>query len=160
MCTLAISALSNLLSANIDVGLKHCLSLGYHDDPALRTAFMQLLANILQHGARFGGLNAKRMSTASKAYLDCLTDGNLAFAVAVVEACPPQEVDEITLLLFRTFEARGTVLPLVKVLVEREVTQTSEFRSCVGLMIDHESELFRANSITTRILTIYAKTYG
>jgi hypothetical protein len=26
--------------------------------------------------------------------------------------------------------------------------------------IDHESELFRANSITTRILTVFAKTYG
>ena len=26
--------------------------------------------------------------------------------------------------------------------------------------LDHEAELFRANSITTRILTIFAKTYG
>lgn len=25
---------------------------------------------------------------------------------------------------------------------------------------DHESELFRANSITTRLLTAFAKTYG
>lgn len=124
--TLAIHALSNLLSANIDVGLKHCLSLGYHEDPALRTAFMQLLTNVLQQGARFGGLNAKRMSAASKPYLDCLTSGNMALAVALVEACPPGEIDEVSLLLFRSFEAKGSLLQLAKVLVEREVTQTSE----------------------------------
>jgi neurofibromin 1 len=117
--TLAIHALSNLLSANIDVGLKHCLSLGYHEDPALRTAFMQLLTNVLQQGARFGGLNAKRMSAASKPYLDCLTSGNMALAVALVEACPPGEIDEVSLLL-----------QLAKVLVEREVTQTSESARC------------------------------
>ncbi|KAK4687682.1 neurofibromin 1, partial [Tremellales sp. Uapishka_1] len=147
--TLAIMALSNLLAANVDVGLKHCLALSHHEDPALRTCFMQLLTNILQQGTRFNGLSATRSSSTPKLYLDCLTAPNLAFALAICESVPPGEVDEISLLLFRVFEAHGSLLALLKVLIEKEVAQTN-----------HESELFRANSITTRILTIFAKTYG
>jgi neurofibromin 1 len=162
--TLAILALSNLLSANIDVGLKHCLTLGYHEDPNLRTAFMQLLTNILQQGTRFNGLTAKHISSSPKPYLDLLTSQDLALALAICEGCPPAEVDEVSMLLFRVFEEKGNLLPLVKVLIEREVAQTSELMSLRWFAFtdsaDHESELFRANSITTRILTIFAKTYG
>ncbi|OXB36317.1 neurofibromin 1 [Cryptococcus neoformans] len=149
--TLAILALSNLLSANIDVGLKHCLALGYHEDPTLRTVFMQLLINILQQGTRFGGLAAKRISYAPKLYLEGLTNPNLALALAMVDVCPQTgaEVDELSTLLFRVFEGKGTLLGLMRVLIEREVTMTN-----------HESELFRANSITMRMITIFAKTYG
>ncbi|WWD06786.1 hypothetical protein V865_004881 [Kwoniella europaea PYCC6329] len=149
--TLAILALSNLLSANVDVGLKHCLSLGYHEDPILRTAFMQLITNTLQQGTRFGGLSGNRMSTSTKNYLDLLAGPNLAMALAMVDVCPQSgnEVDELSTLLFRVFEGKGALLGLMRALIEREVALTN-----------HESELFRANSITMRMLTIFAKTYG
>lgn len=54
---LAISALSNLLSANIDVGLKHSLVIGYHDDLDIRTAFVKVLCNILIQGTEFNNLS-------------------------------------------------------------------------------------------------------
>lgn len=54
---LAISALSNLLSANIDVGLKHSLSIGYHEDLDIRTAFVKVLCNILIQGSEFNNLS-------------------------------------------------------------------------------------------------------
>lgn len=54
---LAISALSNLLSANIDVGLKHSLGIGYHEDLDIRTAFVKVLCNILIQGAEFNNLS-------------------------------------------------------------------------------------------------------
>ncbi|KAK8844111.1 hypothetical protein IAR55_006905 [Kwoniella newhampshirensis] len=149
--TLAISVLSNLLSANIDVGLKHCLALGYHEDSSLRTVFMQLLTNILQQGTRFGGLVAKRTMSTPKLYLDSLTDPNMVLAIAMVDVCSQSgsEVDELSTLLFRVLESRGTLLGFMRALIEREVAMTN-----------HESELFRANSITMRMMTIFAKTYG
>ncbi|CAK9779949.1 putative ras GTPase activator [Cutaneotrichosporon oleaginosum] len=145
---LAILVLSNLLSANVDVGLKHCLSLAYHEDSTIRTAFMQLVSNILQQGTRFGGLAVKN-ATAPKGYFDALASPNLSLAVAICEVCPPNELDEMSSLLFRVFESKGNLLSLMKVLVERDVGLTS-----------HESELFRANSIMTRLMTTFAKTYG
>lgn len=54
---LAISILSNLLSANIDVGLKHSLSIGYHENVEIRTAFVKVLYNILVQGTEFNNLS-------------------------------------------------------------------------------------------------------
>lgn len=48
-----ILAMSNLLSANVDAGLKYCLAMGYHEDTRTRTAFMQVLTNILNQGTEF-----------------------------------------------------------------------------------------------------------
>ena len=57
MAELAITILSNLLSANIDVGLKHSLSIGYHDNPEIRTAFVRVLYNILLQWTEFNSLS-------------------------------------------------------------------------------------------------------
>jgi len=54
---LAITILSNLLSANIDVGLKHSLSIGYHENVEIRTAFVRVLYNILVQGTEFNNLS-------------------------------------------------------------------------------------------------------
>lgn len=79
---LAISALSNLLSANIDVGLKHSLSIGYNEDLAIRTAFVKVLCNILVQGAEFNNLS----DTAVYEKYDEL-----------LEVCAPFFVAEVTL---------------------------------------------------------------
>lgn len=57
-----ILCLSNLLSANVDVGLKYSLSMGYHHDIQMRSAFMQVLANILIQGTEFETLAESVMS--------------------------------------------------------------------------------------------------
>lgn len=54
---LTISALSNLLSANIDVGLKHALEMGYHENVQVRTAFLRVLCNVLSQEAEFERLS-------------------------------------------------------------------------------------------------------
>ncbi len=59
---LAITILSNLLSANIDVGLKHSLSIGYHENIEIRTAFVKVLCNILVQGTEFSTLSDKAVS--------------------------------------------------------------------------------------------------
>ena len=59
---LAITILSNLLSANIDVGLKHSLNIGYHDNVEIRTAFVKVLYNILIQGTEFSNLTDTAVS--------------------------------------------------------------------------------------------------
>jgi neurofibromin 1 len=59
---LAIIVLSNLLSANIDVGLKHSLNIGYHDNVEIRTAFVKVLYNILVQGTEFSNLTDSAVS--------------------------------------------------------------------------------------------------
>jgi neurofibromin 1 len=67
---LAITALSNLLSANIDVGLKHSLGIGYHEDLDIRTAFVKVLCNILIQGAEFNNLSDKAVNEKYDELLD------------------------------------------------------------------------------------------
>lgn len=126
---MALLVLSNLLAANIDVGLKHCLSMGYHEDPLYRSAFIQIMSNLLRNGARFGGLSGQKIARRPTPYLDVLVDDNLAFAVAICEVCPASEVDEMLALLFRSLEAKGVLLSLIKVMIEKEVAQTSTPRN-------------------------------
>lgn len=67
---LAINILSNLLSANIDVGLKHSLSIGYHDNVEIRTAFVRVLYNILVQGTEFNNLSDTAVNEKYDEFLD------------------------------------------------------------------------------------------
>lgn len=67
---LAIAILSNLLSANIDVGLKHSLNLGYHENVEIRTAFIKVLYNILTQGTEFSNLTDSAISEKYEELLD------------------------------------------------------------------------------------------
>lgn len=55
---LAITGISNMLMANMDIGLKHCLIYGYHDDPRLRGTFLLIFTRVLRLGGRFDGLES------------------------------------------------------------------------------------------------------
>lgn len=59
---LVITILSNLLSANIDVGLKHSLNIGYHENVEIRAAFVRVLCNILTQGTEFSSLTDSAVS--------------------------------------------------------------------------------------------------
>jgi len=55
---LAIAGISNMLMANMDIGLKHCLVYGYHDDSRLRGTFLLIFTRVLRLGGRFDGLES------------------------------------------------------------------------------------------------------
>lgn len=65
-----ILALSNLLSANVDAGLKYSFSMGYHEDTRTRTAFMEILTNILNQGTEFETLAETGMTDRYEKLID------------------------------------------------------------------------------------------
>ncbi|KAL2170034.1 hypothetical protein VTG60DRAFT_5374 [Thermothelomyces hinnuleus] len=145
---LAITILSNLLSANIDVGLKHSLSIGYHESTDIRTAFVSVLYNILVQGTEFNNLSDAAVNEKYDKLLELLTsDPSLALAMSAV--CPSHEVDELTISLLNIFEARGASFVLLEALIKQEIEET-----------ENESELLRRTCVATKMLTIYAKWKG
>ena len=144
-----ILALSNLLSANIDCGLKYCLGVGYHEDPKTRTAFMQVLTNILTQGAEFEGLADTYVADRYQKMLDLLFESDLSITLALCEACPASDLDDLAALLLTLFESRNQTTTLLKMLIEREVART-----------ESAPNLFRRNSISTKLMTLYAKAHG
>lgn len=145
---LAITILSNLLSANIDVGLKHSLSIGYHENVEIRTAFVKVLYNILMQGTEFNNLSDTAVTEKYDELLDLLTaDTGLAAAISAV--CPSNEVDEVTISLLNIFETRGLSFTLLEALIKQEIEDT-----------ENESELLRRTCVATKMLSIYAKWKG
>lgn len=146
---LAIQALSNLLSANIDIGLRHCLTIGYHEDVLIRTAFVRVLCNVLaQQGTDFHNLSDAAMTEKYEILLDLLVT-DFTFTIALCDACPSSEVDELTISLMNIFDSRGLGFRLLQALIEHEVEET-----------ENEAELLRRNCVATKMLSIYAKWKG
>ncbi|CZT46168.1 related to NEUROFIBROMIN [Rhynchosporium secalis] len=145
---LAISALSNLLSANIDVGLKHSLGIGYHEDIDIRTAFVKVLCNILIQGAEFNNLSDSAVNERYDELLELLIN-DMSLTIALCDACPSMEVDEMTISLLNIFDSRGLAFVLLEALLEHEVEET-----------ENEAELLRRNCVATKMLSVYAKWKG
>lgn len=145
---LAITILSNLLSANIDVGLKHSLNIGYHENVEIRTAFVKVLHNILVQGAEFSNLSDAAVTEKYDELLELLTH-DTALAAAMSAYCPVQEVDELTMSLLSIYEARGRTFELMEALVRQEIEDT-----------ETESELLRRTCVATKILSVYARWKG
>lgn len=145
---LAITVLSNLLSANIDVGLKHSLSIGYHDNVEIRTAFVRVLYNILVQGTEFSNLTDSAVSEKYEELLELLTK-DLSLSVSMSAICPSTEVEEVAICLLTVFEQRGLTFELFEALIKQEVEET-----------ENESELLRRTCVPTKMLSVYAKWKG
>ncbi|RPA79455.1 hypothetical protein BJ508DRAFT_415934 [Ascobolus immersus RN42] len=148
MVDLTIVALSNLLSANVDVGLKHSLEIGYHQDVAIRTAFMHVLTNILTQGTEFGSLGDSAIAEKYERLVDLLIN-DFDFALAICDQCPSSEMDEMATALLNIFDSRGMAVTLLNALIEREVAKT-----------ESESVLLRRNCVATKMLSVFAKWKG
>ncbi|KAJ2986095.1 hypothetical protein NUW58_g5193 [Xylaria curta] len=145
---LAITILSNLLSANIDVGLKHSLSIGYHENIEIRTAFVKVLYNILVQGTEFSTLSDKAVTEKYNTLLQLLTQ-DMSLVIAISTACPSSEVEELTVSLLNIFESRGLAFELMEALIKQEIEDT-----------ENEAEILRRNCVATKMLSIYSKWKG
>ncbi|KAI1816647.1 GTPase [Poronia punctata] len=145
---LAITILSNLLSANIDVGLKHSLSIGYHENVEIRTAFVKVLYNILVQGTEFSTLSDKAVNEKYNALLQLLTQ-DMSLVTAISVACPSSEVEELTVSLLNIFESRGLTFELMEALIKQEIEDT-----------ENEAEILRRNCVATKMLSLYGKWKG
>lgn len=159
---LAITILSNLLSANIDVGLKHSLNIGYHDNVEIRTAFVRVLCNILAQGTEFNNLTDQAVSEKYDELLEvCVAPATAPFQLgniliyfqiltkdmslvtAMSAICPSNEVDELTIALLTIFERRGLSYNLLEILIKQEIEETGT-RNFPGLEVNFSDMVLTA----------------
>ncbi|KAI8994897.1 hypothetical protein BDB01DRAFT_714840 [Pilobolus umbonatus] len=142
----AINALSNLLSANVDSGLKGALAMGYHEDVRTRAAFLQVLTNILNQGAQFDTLAESIVFDRYEKLVDILVESDIEISLALCDSCAANGSGGIAKVLINCFESRNKIMTLLKAVIEREVNSTEQ-----------EATLFRGTTMSTRILSIYAR---
>ncbi|KAG8833280.1 Ras GTPase activating protein ira2 [Serendipita sp. 399] len=145
---LAIMGISNMLSANMDAGLKHCLSYGYHDDPKMRATFILIFTRVLRQGARFDGVETAPTQPRQRRLCEMVRN-DMLLAIAVCETTSVNEIDIMLPVMVNIFDTRSSLLALLKSLIDREVTRC-----------DNPTDLFRANTMCTRLLASVAKVHG
>ncbi|CEP19674.1 hypothetical protein [Parasitella parasitica] len=146
MKELTILAMSHMLNANVDAGLKYSLSMGYDDDQETRMAFMQVLTNILNQGTEFETLAESVMTDRYEKLIDMLVDADMEIVMSLCEVCPSADTTGVAEILLICFESRSKVMPLLKAVVQKEI-----------LLTEQEATLFRGTTMATRILSLFAK---
>ncbi|KAI9326596.1 hypothetical protein DFJ73DRAFT_766700 [Zopfochytrium polystomum] len=145
-----ILSLSNLLAANIEVGLKYSLSMGYHEDAKIRTSFMEVLTNLLESGAKeqFEGLGEEGqvLHRRYERLVDLVVNQDLTIALTLAEV---SDGDDVASVLISIFAAKGHVKRLLTAVIEHEVART-----------DYTQNLFRRNSMATRLLASFSRLCG
>ena len=146
-----ISGLSNLISANMDVGIRQTLSIAYSQDPMLRGVIINVLKNVLKVGSSGSLMKALQehefdpdakysvlfSALFEEPYLSISCLASIA-EFAVVE----EFVTDILELGYHT----GKVIPLLSYFVKLEVALTDDV-ACI----------FRRTSLTTRLLAMFSR---
>ncbi|XP_035742449.1 neurofibromin-like isoform X1 [Vespa mandarinia] len=148
-----IQVMSNLLSANIDSGLMHSISLGYNPDLQTRAAFMEVLTKILQQGTEFDNLAETVLADRFEQLVQLVTmisdKGELPIAMALANVVTTNQMDELARVFVTLFDAKHLLSPLLWNMFYREV----EVSDCM-------QTLFRGNSLGSKIMAFCFKIYG
>ncbi|KAJ2052417.1 hypothetical protein H4S04_001354 [Coemansia sp. S16] len=149
LLNITIKALTNMLAANLEIGLQYSLSIIYHEDTKLRALFTDMFTTILNQGIDIDSLGGDTPDHWKSRLIESLIDPGLKLLLGINEVCQVQDIDELGASLINIFESRHQT----KILFERIITVELE-------RTDSASELFRRNCLATRLLSYYAKLHG
>lgn len=128
-----IDAITNLIAANVDLGLPKALSMSLHHDPDLRVEFINSMERLLRRGAHINMLNVPKSPDTNAHLRNVLLDPNLRLAMVICKVCPVAEIDQVASVMLAYFESSGMALTmkLLKEAIELEVYQTGQ---CSGTL--------------------------
>ncbi|KAJ3452613.1 gtpase-activator protein for ras-like gtpases [Anaeramoeba flamelloides] len=147
---LTVIALSYMLHANVNVGLRHTLPMGYVKNLVTRSEFLDVFTNILKQGTEFGNLK-ETLEDKYRNLIEMILDKDLIVTKAICEIIKVTEMDLLAGILIRINRTRGSDIELLKFMIETEVNNNP---------IDQPSTLFRRNSFASKMMSAYSKTIG
>ncbi|CCE88740.1 Piso0_001519 [Millerozyma farinosa CBS 7064] len=138
-----LKSISNILQYDTDVGIQFVLPLGFHDNSKIRSIFLNVFANLLI--ARKKNKSKEELPDAT---LDELSDLDDIFSTAG-EVAALTEHNSLASSLFLFFAYTKKVDKLLQSLLKIEISKVSR-----------SSDIFRGNTLLTKLLSKFAKDYG
>ncbi|KAJ7094350.1 hypothetical protein C8R44DRAFT_384405 [Mycena epipterygia] len=146
---LVITGLSHLVGSNPEHGFKQCLPLAYDPDHRKRGIFANVFARVIGQGTKFDVEDRSTNPGRNNRLSELVKGSDMVLVMAICETCPPAEVEIMISVMLNLFDTRGSLMTLLKHMIDREVAHT-----------ESEAALFRSNSTCTRFLSAFAKVHG
>ncbi|KAJ7668141.1 hypothetical protein B0H17DRAFT_990194 [Mycena rosella] len=146
---LVITGLAHLVGSNSEHGFKQCLPLAYDPDNHKRGIFANVFARVIGQGTKFDVEDRVANPGRHSRLSELVKGSDMVLVMAICETCPPAEVEIMISVMLNLFDTRGSLMTLLKHMIDREVAHT-----------DSEAALFRSNSTCTRFLSAFAKVHG
>ncbi|PLW44676.1 hypothetical protein PCANC_12363 [Puccinia coronata f. sp. avenae] len=145
-----MNCLVKLMAANMNPAFRHFVNMFHHPDTRIKQANIQILWEVIKEG---GHLLPDLVKPVRASGLDKIVDmicrPDLTLALAMCKICGSADFEEMTEVILNIFDHRKGVIKFLKASIKREVAGT-----------DHELAVFRGNSFTTQLLTIFARAQG
>lgn len=138
-----LKAISNMLQANVDIGLQFALPLGFHENDKIRSIFLKIFADTLS--VRQSKLGEEEFSDA---ILDQLSEVHEIYGAAA-QMASLAEHNLLATSLHGLYGYTKRLDQLFLALTKMEIDS-----------VTRSSDIFRGNSTLTRLMSIFAKEYG
>ncbi|SCU90650.1 LADA_0F05556g1_1 [Lachancea dasiensis] len=142
------TSLTNILNANVDVGLKYALPLGYSKNLGIKLAFLKVFVEIISN---FDIHTAKATIEKNKLvdrYVSQLLVSPRLLSLAA-RVCPANEIDAFASSLLGIFEIKNASHIVVVELMKDEIQNASRY-----------ADVLRRNSCATRALSMLSRLKG
>ncbi|KAG7890579.1 hypothetical protein KL908_004416 [Ogataea polymorpha] len=140
-----IQALINLLKSNSDLGLKHSLPLGYHENILLRSSFINVFTSIVKN------LSIQMNTDSDFQRKEIMTEGlglvatDRLLLYSCTQVCPTSEVDDFAKSLLTLTNDKELELSMITSLLRADILDTSDY-----------VEILRSNTVATRMVALYS----
>ncbi|KAM3161127.1 Ras-GAP domain-containing protein [Lachancea thermotolerans] len=143
-----ITSLTNLLNANVDVGLKYALPIGYSKNQSIKVAFLKVFVKIISnfdiHKVKFSAYKNKLIEEFVEESLK-----NPRFISLAARICPANDIDALSSSMLTVFEVKNAAHIIVVELIKDEIQNASRY-----------ADVLRRNSCATRALSMFSRLKG
>lgn len=143
-----ITSLTNVLNANVDVGLRYALPIGYSKNRNIKVAFLKVFVNIISNYDIHKTKSLEMKNDIIEKYVnEILKHPQLVPLTAHV--CPANDIDALAGSLLTVFDVKNCSHIIVVELIKDEIQKASRY-----------SDVLRRNSCATRALSMISRLKG